>query len=1747
MLMLVGLTAGSAWAQNFAAPVAVVAYVADGDCGVATAPCSLRDAVIDATDGGASGTTVYSRLVQTNSTVTFEEDLVDGARIDMSITFDTYIGSGISVPSPTGIIQIDGTIIIGGSDVVTLPENVELRLIGQSAQLQLRQNAEIDGDGTLVFSANGGAHKIQLGDPSVGCPGATDKTAFLSNVVIDKIGGTVTVTDQCSTDINHAELFITNSLDVANGILDMTDNDLTIVSDDTGSAFVNIGGGAAINGDATFFISVAPAALGGFPNTLAGAFEITGAGNLNMAFDKNTDAGVIIELNQIGTGGNSYNRAGALFVTDAVTFIGNFRNEFAARTEFWELTSISSNLEVEGPGGEVFPADGTCFDRNESGVYFFTPVNVGGDVITTETDDPVTPDCVEGVWFEGDASPGTASKAADHQDESIFSGDWSSDGVVGIRLRALDFFHNLGLEGDLNFDESPIFVLESPADAYPIGDLCSAYNNESDGNKVLFLGGSDQNLLYNTLLDIQSVQVKKNSTGDDVEIDELSAAFLIDTSLEIMNGNFITNGLLDANSGTTPGEGATIVINRDANGDGVLHRGDASRAYLSDATEHTPRKVKYTGSSPHFSGDEIPGPTSGSVGGPEVFLDEIEIFQSVSNSVITVGKDFTVVSQITLTQGILDIGSSKLKIENHLLGAIGNGSVSSPEQIGARGELVFPTEHLAGFTPGDDGIDLLYFGTEDRTVGLLWPPSESTVAARKVDADVNRDVTIDPACGDDITISLRADDDAARINGDLVIGGDGPGQSLAGGSDVGALDIVGNTLEINATNGNDTVLDVHNGSDLTDSTDPFLAGASARVSEEAMAELANFKNAVRFGELGATIRPSESLLTALETVRFENMNASKAADHAGLLRFIGGDDTDVWIETSAGRLRFDFPAIEVDRGNSSHVTFDAEGVLATTIIPLPANRIDVLGTSHFNFIDADRGVDDDIVGDAGGVELLNGLDHFYIDDWYDQYDGEFLMAGVSSVGAAPTPAAIQKVTVGSDMDIENGEFFTTGGDVDVFGDYNQGAPIGDATGPGDALFSLNFTGAHTVVGNFTVGPDTNPGERADGNYNITQRNRYFLGGKNDRKTGLFLFGNYHMEGTFDRSDDDVFFLEEQGADGHVFFVGDDQQTFWMRQDEDAFLNDVIMAGEGGILLLNDGWQNDFGTLLLELGIIDTDAKEFEWFILNPGFEPDLILRNNSARGVGVVDLGSRDSYINGEVNRVVESGNATGGLITGGYLFPVGTQGDNRDDGTGGQRDVDFFRPLILQFPDDLGRSSVSRVDYRTDLTNADLEWPAADLVVDDAGGTELTLDVVGNQFWQLEFDRIPSFDPNIRVEAASLPNITDIKRLRLIQWDCDGTNPRLAGLYDLDVDPLDDPSAVLNDFIDGIPNLTQEGVNVENCQIIGIASSSEYNRIDLPPVLSGFATLQIIHNGYGLGDLRIALGSDELFHGDYQTATSTRQVVAGERVLSIEDADNNVILEQTMLLNAHNRYNVVVQSDGVSGKVAAVSTVTKGDIRSSALNPAKAELYSIHGAANVGDIDLRLVGTDRQHLPTQVIFNNASFGTVQSYIPFEPTIQYIEMLDASATDQYLVTSLNFNELLSEAAVLLTTGALGDGLNMAYVTQQGVWSFGQLTTATEEDTELPGEFTLNGNYPNPFNPSTSIQFDLPETAEVSVQIVDMLGRNVMTIPAKMVEAGANRTIDINAISLASGTYLYRVMAQTATDTMFKTGRMTLIK
>ncbi len=109
----------------------------------------------------------------------------------------------------------------------------------------------------------------------------------------------------------------------------------------------------------------------------------------------------------------------------------------------------------------------------------------------------------------------------------------------------------------------------------------------------------------------------------------------------------------------------------------------------------------------------------------------------------------------------------------------------------------------------------------------------------------------------------------------------------------------------------------------------------------------------------------------------------------------------------------------------------------------------------------------------------------------------------------------------------------------------------------------------------------------------------------------------------------------------------------------------------------------------------------------------------------------------------------------------------------------------------------------------------------------------------------------------------------------------------------------------------------------------------------------------------------------------------------------------------------------------------------------------------------------------------------------------------------------------------------------------------EVTRSTLTDTEhadLPTAFALNGNYPNPFNPVTTVRFDLPASATVTVRLYDMLGRQVDVWNQGSMAAGAQQEIQLELADLPSGMYVYRVEARAVGGDLFQgAGRLTLVK
>ena len=89
------------------------------------------------------------------------------------------------------------------------------------------------------------------------------------------------------------------------------------------------------------------------------------------------------------------------------------------------------------------------------------------------------------------------------------------------------------------------------------------------------------------------------------------------------------------------------------------------------------------------------------------------------------------------------------------------------------------------------------------------------------------------------------------------------------------------------------------------------------------------------------------------------------------------------------------------------------------------------------------------------------------------------------------------------------------------------------------------------------------------------------------------------------------------------------------------------------------------------------------------------------------------------------------------------------------------------------------------------------------------------------------------------------------------------------------------------------------------------------------------------------------------------------------------------------------------------------------------------------------------------------------------------------------------------------------------------------TVINTESEELPTEVVLWGNYPNPFNPETTIRYALPQAGKARLAVYDLLGHEVAVLVDGLQSAG-HHTVRFDAGDLPSGAYVYRLQAQDKT-------------
>ena len=164
--------------------------------------------------------------------------------------------------------------------------------------------------------------------------------------------------------------------------------------------------------------------------------------------------------------------------------------------------------------------------------------------------------------------------------------------------------------------------------------------------------------------------------------------------------------------------------------------------------------------------------------------------------------------------------------------------------------------------------------------------------------------------------------------------------------------------------------------------------------------------------------------------------------------------------------------------------------------------------------------------------------------------------------------------------------------------------------------------------------------------------------------------------------------------------------------------------------------------------------------------------------------------------------------------------------------------------------------------------------------------------------------------------------------------------------------------------------------------------------------------------------------------------------------------------------------------------------------------------------------------------------------------IDYIYSSNNSGGDTVISLRKSFLDTLAN-----TLGVTGDSVRCTWKT----WSYNGIDSIASGNTfivtlvrttvginllstAIPEKYNLENNYPNPFNPQTNINFDLPVSAFADLRIYDTKGSEVKTLLSEDLQPGSYQ-VTFNAGNLPSGVYFYRLITNGFSDTK----RMILVK
>lgn len=174
--------------------------------------------------------------------------------------------------------------------------------------------------------------------------------------------------------------------------------------------------------------------------------------------------------------------------------------------------------------------------------------------------------------------------------------------------------------------------------------------------------------------------------------------------------------------------------------------------------------------------------------------------------------------------------------------------------------------------------------------------------------------------------------------------------------------------------------------------------------------------------------------------------------------------------------------------------------------------------------------------------------------------------------------------------------------------------------------------------------------------------------------------------------------------------------------------------------------------------------------------------------------------------------------------------------------------------------------------------------------------------------------------------------------------------------------------------------------------------------------------------------------------------------------------------------------------------------------------------------------GSDTMDVALRQIYVGNYFGSLRRSWVF-----YVNQSRQSIDDEYTVV------VTDSFGITQVVPDFGDPQHLVGAIINGK-VYGTIDAVRPDGESTPREFLFSQNFPNPFNPKTTIRFALPQSSPVTIGVYNVVGQLVQTFQYSRLTAGSHDA-HFDATILPTGTYIYRITTVVGT----KSGKMLLAK